>query len=119
MGFWQPVTNLKDYVSQKNPPAVTFFLCLLTLAISFIYLSFYSQAHTLPNPDIEKVNTHLAKVLQNVLGETFSLERGFRFLSIFIVLVCKGNFNTFVQVVTVSVYDIILTKLICKFFSRL
>lgn len=50
MGFWQPVTNLRDYVSQ-NPPGVTFFLCLLTLAISFICLSSYSYTHTLPNPD--------------------------------------------------------------------
>uniref|UniRef100_A0A8C2XQ12 TMEM248/TMEM219 domain-containing protein n=1 Tax=Cyclopterus lumpus TaxID=8103 RepID=A0A8C2XQ12_CYCLU len=50
MGFWQPVTNLRDYVSQ-NPPGVTFFLWLLTLAISFICLSSYSYTHTLPNPD--------------------------------------------------------------------
>ncbi|XP_045891815.1 transmembrane protein 248 isoform X2 [Micropterus dolomieu] len=53
MGFWQPVTNLRDYVSQ-NPPGVTFFLCLLTLAVSFICLSSYSYTHTLPNPDIAK-----------------------------------------------------------------
>lgn len=50
MGFWQPVTNLRDYVSQ-NPPGATFFLCLLTLAITFICLSSYSSTHTLPNPD--------------------------------------------------------------------
>ncbi|XP_076006971.1 transmembrane protein 248 [Genypterus blacodes] len=53
MGFWQPVTNLRDYVSQ-NPPGTTFFLCLLTLAVSFICLSSYSYTHTLPNPDIAK-----------------------------------------------------------------
>uniref|UniRef100_I3K7J2 TMEM248/TMEM219 domain-containing protein n=1 Tax=Oreochromis niloticus TaxID=8128 RepID=I3K7J2_ORENI len=53
MGFWQPLTNLRDYVSQ-NPPGTTFFLCLLTLAISFICLSSYSYTHTLPNPDITK-----------------------------------------------------------------
>ncbi|XP_030593804.1 transmembrane protein 248 [Archocentrus centrarchus] len=53
MGFWQPVTNLRDYVSQ-NPPGATFFLCLLTLAISFICFSSYSYTHTLPNPDITK-----------------------------------------------------------------
>lgn len=56
MGFWQPLTNLRDYVSQ-NPPGTTFFLCLLTLAISFICLSFYSNTHTLPNPDITKVRS--------------------------------------------------------------
>nr|ACQ58692.1 Transmembrane protein LOC124446 [Anoplopoma fimbria] len=51
MGFWQPVTNLRDYVSQ-NPPGVTFFLCLLALAVSFICLSSYTYTHTLlPNPD--------------------------------------------------------------------
>lgn len=53
MGFWQPVTNLRDYVSQ-NPPGATFFLCLLTLAITFICLSSYSSTHTLPNPDTAK-----------------------------------------------------------------
>ncbi|XP_047447497.1 transmembrane protein 248 [Mugil cephalus] len=53
MGFLQPVTNLRDYISQ-NPPLVTFFLCLLTLAISFICLSSYSYTHTLPNPDTAK-----------------------------------------------------------------
>ncbi|XP_068461217.1 transmembrane protein 248 [Clinocottus analis] len=50
MGFWQPVTNLRDYVSQ-NPPGVTFFMCLLTLAMAFICLSSYSYTHSLPNPD--------------------------------------------------------------------
>lgn len=58
MGFWQPLTNLRDYVSQ-NPPGTTFFLCLLTLAISFICLSSYSYTHTLPNPDITKVRSDL------------------------------------------------------------
>ncbi|XP_028434331.1 insulin-like growth factor-binding protein 3 receptor [Perca flavescens] len=58
MGFWQPLTNLRDYVSQ-NPPGVTFFLCLLTLAISFICLSSYSYTHTLPNPDTAKDWNHL------------------------------------------------------------
>lgn len=58
MGFSQLVTNLREYVSQ-NPPGVTFFLCLLTLAISFICLSSYSYTHTLPNPDTTKVSTHM------------------------------------------------------------
>lgn len=53
MGFWQPMTNLRDYVYQ-NPPGVTFFLCLLTLAVSFICLGSYSHTHTLPNPDTAK-----------------------------------------------------------------
>lgn len=64
MGFWQPVTNLKDYVSQ-NPPGATFFLCLLTLAISFVCLSFYSSTHTLPNPDTTKDWNHLLSALSN------------------------------------------------------
>ncbi|KAK1892681.1 Transmembrane protein 248 [Dissostichus eleginoides] len=58
MGFWQPGTNLRDYVSQ-NPPLVTFFLCLLTLAISFICFSSYSYTHTVPNPDTVKDWNHL------------------------------------------------------------
>lgn len=62
MGFWQPVTNLKDYVSQ-NPPGATFFLCLLTLALSFICLSSYSATHSLPNPDTTKDWNHLLSAL--------------------------------------------------------
>lgn len=64
MGFWQPVTNLRDYASQ-NPPGVTFFLCLLTLAISFICLSSYSYTHTLPNPDTAKDWNLLLSSLSN------------------------------------------------------
>lgn len=65
MGFWQPVTNIKEYVSQ-NPPGVTFFLCLLTLAISFICLSSYSYTHTLPNPDTAKDWNHLLSSLSQL-----------------------------------------------------
>lgn len=65
MGVWQPVTNLKDYVSQ-NPPGATFFLCLLTLAVSFICLSSYSHTHTLPNPDIVKDWNHLLSSLSQL-----------------------------------------------------
>ncbi|XP_017269075.1 transmembrane protein 248 [Kryptolebias marmoratus] len=47
------LSNLREYVSH-NPPGATFFLCLLTLSISFIYFGSYSYTHSLPNPDIEK-----------------------------------------------------------------
>ncbi|XP_061762434.1 transmembrane protein 248-like isoform X3 [Nerophis ophidion] len=50
MAFWHMVSNLREYVSQ-NPPAVTFFVCILTLAISFISLGSYINTHTLSNPD--------------------------------------------------------------------
>ncbi|XP_008280256.1 transmembrane protein 248 [Stegastes partitus] len=77
MGFWQPVTNLREYVSQ-NPPGTTFFLCLLTLAISFICLSSYSSTHTLPNPDTTKDWNHLLSALSQfqlcVTGNTSSSE---------------------------------------------
>ncbi|XP_037536379.1 transmembrane protein 248 [Nematolebias whitei] len=53
MSFWQPVSNLREYVSHK-PPGATFFLCLFILAISFVYLSSYIYIHRLPNPDIAK-----------------------------------------------------------------
>ncbi|XP_077457098.1 transmembrane protein 248 [Stigmatopora argus] len=62
MASWQPVNNIKDFVSQ-NPPAVTFYLCLLTLAISFICIGSYSTNHTLPNPDSEKDWNHLLSTL--------------------------------------------------------
>ncbi|XP_026199089.1 TMEM219 domain-containing protein [Anabas testudineus] len=65
MGIWQPAANFRDYVSQ-NPPTVTFFLCLLTLAISFIYLSSYSYTHTLPNPDIAKDWNHVLSSLSKL-----------------------------------------------------
>lgn len=69
MGFWQPVTNLKDYVSH-NPPGVTFFLCLFTLAVSFICFSSYSHTHTVRNPDIAKDwNTLLSSLSQFQLCE--------------------------------------------------
>ncbi|KAF6729600.1 Transmembrane protein 248 [Oryzias melastigma] len=58
MGTWQPLSNLKLRASH-NPPAATFFFCLLTLAISLICLSFYSETHTLPNPDTTKDWNHL------------------------------------------------------------
>ncbi|KAK7934078.1 hypothetical protein WMY93_004974 [Mugilogobius chulae] len=58
MVLWKLITNLKDYVANK-PPGVTFFLCLLTLAISFMFLSFYSYGHILPNPDMVKDWNHL------------------------------------------------------------
>ncbi|XP_020776621.1 transmembrane protein 248-like isoform X2 [Boleophthalmus pectinirostris] len=58
MVLWQPITNLKDYVTKK-PPGVTFFLCLISLAISFIFLSVYSYNHILPNPDVVKDWNHL------------------------------------------------------------
>ncbi|XP_029367146.1 transmembrane protein 248 isoform X2 [Echeneis naucrates] len=56
------VTNLREYISH-NPPAVTFFLCLMTLAISFIGLSFYSYSHILPNPDTSKDWNHILSSL--------------------------------------------------------
>ena len=56
MGFWQPVSTLKDFITQ-NPPVVTFFICLLSLALSFIGFSLYGQTHTLANPDIAQVGT--------------------------------------------------------------
>ncbi|XP_019722519.1 transmembrane protein 248 [Hippocampus comes] len=62
MASWQPLCNLRDYVSQ-NPPPVTFFLCLLMLAISFICLSSYSSNHPLPNPDTAKDWNHLLSTL--------------------------------------------------------
>ncbi|XP_026178609.1 transmembrane protein 248 [Mastacembelus armatus] len=65
MGFWQPVTNLREYISQ-NPPVVTFFLCLFTLAFSFIYLSYYSYTHTLPNPDKAKDWNYLLSSLSQL-----------------------------------------------------
>lgn len=58
MVFWQPITNLREYVTSK-PPGVTFFFCLLVLALSFICLSVYSSTHILPNPDVVKDWNHL------------------------------------------------------------
>ncbi|XP_028314165.1 transmembrane protein 248 [Gouania willdenowi] len=58
MGFWNPVANLREYIF-NNPPGTTFFLCMLTLAITFISLSSYSRIHALPNPDTAKDWNHL------------------------------------------------------------
>lgn len=56
------MTNLREYVTH-NPPGVTFFLCLLALALSFICLSSYSYTHSLPNPDTVKDWNHLLSSL--------------------------------------------------------
>lgn len=58
MVLCQSVINLRDSF-YYNPPKATFLLCLLSLALSFICLSSYTYTHTLPNPDITKVWTHL------------------------------------------------------------
>ncbi|KAE8292235.1 hypothetical protein D5F01_LYC09602 [Larimichthys crocea] len=65
MGFWQPVTNIRDYIFH-NPPWVTFFLCLLALAVSFIGLGSYISTistNTLPNPDTTLDWNHLLSSL--------------------------------------------------------
>ncbi|XP_075889300.1 transmembrane protein 248 isoform X3 [Nelusetta ayraudi] len=64
MGSWHPLTNLKEYVSH-NPPGATFFLCLLTLALSFISLSSYSSTYPAPNPDTTKDWNHLLSSLSH------------------------------------------------------
>uniref|UniRef100_A0A1A7X8E3 TMEM248/TMEM219 domain-containing protein n=1 Tax=Iconisemion striatum TaxID=60296 RepID=A0A1A7X8E3_9TELE len=73
MSYCQPVTNLRNYASH-NPPGATFLLCLLTLAISLIYLRSYSYTHNLPNPDITKDwNNLLSSLSQFQLCETVNL----------------------------------------------
>ncbi|KAM4578433.1 insulin-like growth factor-binding protein 3 receptor [Fundulus diaphanus] len=69
MSCWQRGSNVKEYMSQ-NPPGATFFLCLLTLALSFMVLSSYNYSHTLPNPDIaQDWNTLLSSFSQFHLCE--------------------------------------------------
>ncbi|XP_056131219.1 transmembrane protein 248 [Lampris incognitus] len=65
MGFWQPLTHLRYYISQ-NPPGVAFFLCLLILAVSFIGLSSYVHTHPQPNPDSTKDWNHLLSSLSQL-----------------------------------------------------
>ncbi|XP_024908944.1 transmembrane protein 248 [Cynoglossus semilaevis] len=65
MGCWQPVTNIKNFVFH-NPPMVTFFFSLLSLAISFICLASYSYTHSLPNPDIDVDWNHVLSSLSQL-----------------------------------------------------
>ncbi|TRY97008.1 hypothetical protein DNTS_001435 [Danionella cerebrum] len=51
MGQWRPVSNLREQASRR-PPVVIFFLCLLTLSITFVCVGLYSQNHDIKNPDI-------------------------------------------------------------------
>uniref|UniRef100_A0A3B5K945 TMEM248/TMEM219 domain-containing protein n=1 Tax=Takifugu rubripes TaxID=31033 RepID=A0A3B5K945_TAKRU len=53
MVLCQSVINLRDSF-YNNPPKATFLLCLLSLAFSFICLSYYTYTHILPNPDTTK-----------------------------------------------------------------
>ncbi|KAJ0019371.1 hypothetical protein NQD34_006940 [Periophthalmus magnuspinnatus] len=72
MILWQPITNLRNYVANK-PPGVTFFLCLISLAVSFLFLGVYSYNHILPNPDVVKDWNHLLSyIAQYHLCETNS-----------------------------------------------
>ncbi|XP_046904291.1 transmembrane protein 248 [Hypomesus transpacificus] len=68
MGSWNPVSNLRNYASQ-HPPAVTFFLCLLILALSFISISSYAHTQTLPNPDTKDWNNFLSSIALHQLCE--------------------------------------------------
>ncbi|KAK6313238.1 hypothetical protein J4Q44_G00165850 [Coregonus suidteri] len=61
MGSRQPVANLRDYVSQ-HPPGVTFFLCMLTLALTFLSIGLYTHTHRLPNPDTQDWNHFLSSL---------------------------------------------------------
>ncbi|KAJ8414053.1 hypothetical protein AAFF_G00066510 [Aldrovandia affinis] len=51
MGMWQPLGNLRSYL-EHHPPTIIFFLCLLSLAATFIGFGEYSKAHDVMNPDI-------------------------------------------------------------------
>ncbi|MBN3310978.1 TM248 protein, partial [Amia calva] len=51
MVVWQPLGNLRSCLVHQ-PPAVIFFLCLLSLAITFISFGAYTQSHEVKNPDI-------------------------------------------------------------------
>lgn len=50
MGKWQPLSNLRSYL-EHHPPGVIFFLCMLMLSLTFIGIGFYTQTHSVRNPD--------------------------------------------------------------------
>ncbi|KAL2079684.1 hypothetical protein ACEWY4_025428 [Coilia grayii] len=51
MGKWQPISNLRSYL-EYHPPAVIFYLCVVMLSVTFIGFGFYTQTHSVKNPDV-------------------------------------------------------------------
>ncbi|XP_064153783.1 transmembrane protein 248 isoform X2 [Anguilla rostrata] len=51
MGMWQPFGNLRSYL-ERHPPTIIFFMCLISLAITFLSFGLYVKAHYVRNPDI-------------------------------------------------------------------
>nr|XP_015221893.1 PREDICTED: transmembrane protein 248-like isoform X2 [Lepisosteus oculatus] len=51
MVAWQPFGNLRRCM-EDQPPVVIFFLCLLSLAVTFIGFGAYARSHEVKNPDI-------------------------------------------------------------------
>ncbi|MBN3321234.1 MORC2 protein, partial [Atractosteus spatula] len=51
MVAWQPFGNLRR-CTEDQPPVVIFFLCLLSLAVTFIGFGAYARSHEVKNPDI-------------------------------------------------------------------
>ncbi|XP_010894660.1 transmembrane protein 248 [Esox lucius] len=65
MGSWHPIANLKEYV-YEHPPGVIFFLCVLTLALTFLSFGSYTHTHRLPNPDTPQDWNHFLSSLAHL-----------------------------------------------------
>ncbi|KAJ7314064.1 hypothetical protein JRQ81_005986 [Phrynocephalus forsythii] len=52
---------------QRHPPLVTFFFCLLSLAVACVGFSAYIQSHEVQNPDINKDWNSLLKSLAHLM----------------------------------------------------
>ncbi|XP_020654614.3 insulin-like growth factor-binding protein 3 receptor isoform X2 [Pogona vitticeps] len=52
---------------QRHPPLVTFFFCLLSLAVACVGFSIYIQSHEVQNPDVNKDWNSLLKSLAHLM----------------------------------------------------
>ncbi|XP_061446130.1 insulin-like growth factor-binding protein 3 receptor isoform X3 [Rhineura floridana] len=52
---------------ERHPPLVTFFFCLLSLAVAFVGFAAYIQSHDVQNPDVKKDWNTLLKSLAHLM----------------------------------------------------
>ncbi|XP_062993921.1 insulin-like growth factor-binding protein 3 receptor isoform X2 [Elgaria multicarinata webbii] len=52
---------------ERHPPLVSFFFCLLSLAVAFLGFAVYIQSHDVQNPDVEEDWNSLLKSLANLM----------------------------------------------------
>lgn len=69
MRMWLSLGNFRNYL-ELNAPVVIFFMCLLSLAVSFISFGVYCKVHSVRNPDITQ---DWNQILASIAGLKFCM----------------------------------------------